>query len=238
MAGLDFSPLRVTAWVLIALGGVLLLSLLWRLLQGIRSRFLPVNVWERYAQESSPYRYRSSGLWGCLGTLAILFLGLLLGGAGAGLLWVQQGLQDYAPLPEGEVVAQVRCRPAEVASGEAMSCTLSLMDPVYSDTLSLGGLRWGLQGELIAWKEPLEEFGLSSGYRLLRLEAYDPRGQLVDSVALPGSDGGLGQILPWLGRLEFLVRARQQVLSGEAAGNQFYELTVSRQGFSLREWGP
>lgn len=238
MPGTEFSPLPITAWGLIALGGVLLLSLLGRLGQAFRRRFRPVNVWARYAQESSPHRRRRGGLWGCLSTFLLLLLALLSAGAGWSLLRLDMALQVYEPFPRENIAARIQCVPVDVQVSSTMTCSLSMESPVYSDTLILQGGRWGLHGEMVAWDSTLENLGLRSGYRLIQLESYDPQGRVVDVVALPSTGTGLGTVLIWLDRYVPFVVVEQKVISGEAVAGQFYELIVSREGFALREWGP
>lgn len=226
------SPLRLVAWGLLALGGLLWIALLVRLIQTIWQRFQPLNVWARYAQEASPFRRRRQPTWGCLGLLVLLLLGTVLVGAGAGLLLLESATREYAPLPaEGAVVARVQCGPA----GESAACTLRLEGNTapYSDTIH--GSRWEIVGEVVIWDTALEKFGLRSGYRLLRMVGRDAQDQIVQDIALPDASNGWGELASWLdNRLPF-VQVRREVASGTITEKTLYDLRVSRAGFLLQE---
>jgi len=212
---------------------VLFLGLLGRALRAVVRRVQPVNVWARYAQESSPYRRRRGKAWGTLGVILLLLLSSLLAAAGWGLLSLEKAARAYAPFPSDAVAARVEC----VAGGDqvtgAMTCTLSMERPVYSETVRLRGEYWAVEGEVLAWHPNLERFGLPSGYRVLRLLGLGAEGQIVSEIALPAPGGLSAPVLRLGGRF---VQARRQILSGEVARDRFYELTVSRAGFSLQEW--
>jgi len=233
MSGSAFSPLRVTAWVLIALGAVLFLSFLGRVGRASFRRIQPVNVWARYAQEASPYGRRRGRTWGAVGGILLLLLALLVAGAGWGLFCLERAARAYAPFPSDEVAGRVQCLPLGEGTSGAMTCTVSLERPAYSETVRLAGVRWGVEVEVLAWDPALERFGLSSGYRVLRLLGLGAEGQVTAEATLPAARG-LSDALLRLGRR--FVQVRRQTLSGQATSERFYELTVSRAGFSLREW--
>ncbi|MGC8873348.1 MAG: hypothetical protein ACP5SI_02720 [Chloroflexia bacterium] len=228
------SGVQIAAWTAMGLGAVLIFSLLLRGGQALWRRFQPVNVWARYAEEASPYRRRRGRALGCLGVALWLLAGVGLAGAGWGLLTLDKALGAYAPLPSDGVAAGLRCWPGASEPPGTMGCQLTVESPVYSDTLSLRGSRWGLEGEVLVWDPRLEPFGLRSGFRLLRVVGLGLEGEPLDQVLLPGSSGGVD--VRWLrpaGRWFFYQR---QFLEGEAVPNRFYEVTVSRNGFALRSW--
>lgn len=232
-----FSPLRLAAWVLLALGGVLLLTLLWRIVRLLWQRFRPLNVWARYAEESSPFRRRRSAARAWLGGILLLLLGLLLGGAGWGLLQLEDAMQAYIPFPSDRVAAQVQCLPAKDAqAAAAMTCSLVVDDPAYTETVTLEGVRWGLEGELLVWDPALERYGLRSGYRLLRLIGYDAEEQIKEASEVPHAPGLPLPLIQLGNRLPF-VQAHRVTVSDEVVADRFYELVISREGVSLREWG-
>lgn len=234
MPGASFSVLRMIGWGLIVLGGILLLSLLWRAFVGLWRRLQPLNVWSRYAEEASPFRRRRVAFWGWVGGGLIFLLALILGAAGWLVLFVEDHAAGYTPFPADEVVARVECLAVEQASG-TMSCGLTLQEqqPV---TVTLAGVRWGLEGEVLTWDPALERLGLRSGYRLLRLVGYDTAGRVGGSYLIPTADEGLGIVFGWIDSRLPLVQARQQTATGDAAVGTFYELTVARPGFALRKW--
>ncbi len=238
MPGTAISPVHATAWGLIALGGVVLLFLLGRLLQSIWRRVQPLNVWVRYAEEASPYRRRRIRNWSWLGTLFLLLLALVLVGAGGGLLWLGNAVQGYQPFSPDTVVARLRCSSMEEGSDEAMTCSMALNTSSGPYTVTVQGARWEIQGETLVWDPALERFGLRSGYRLLHLVMYDAGGRVLASQELPTPAGGLGSFLPWLDSRFPFVQARLEVASGEAIAETLYELSASRAGFSLKKWEP
>ena len=225
-------PLRVVVWGLLALGGLLWIALLVRLIQTIWQHFQPLNVWARYAEESSPYRRRRRPAWGCLGFLLLVLAGALLIGSGAGLWMLEDATREYARLPaENAVVAQVQCGPAD----EALSCHLALLTASSPYTVTIQGVKWEIVGEVVVWNPALEGFGLRSGYRLLRLVSRDAQERIVQDIALPGASTGLGELVPWLdGHFPFVL-ARREAASGVAAEQVRYDLRVSRAGFSLHK---
>jgi hypothetical protein len=194
----------------------------------------PLNVWSRYAEESSPFRRRRTAFWRGLGTLLVLFLALLFAAAGWLILFVEDRGQQYASFPVDEIVARVQCVPA-AQPASSMSCALTLkeQDPY---TVTLSGVRWGMTGEVLTWDPALERLGLQSGYRLLRLEGYDAGGAVVAVHDFPVTGKGLDWLFPVLGERFPVVQANRQVATGDAIVGTFYELTVSRAGFSLHKW--
>ncbi len=232
MAGL--SPIRLIAWGLFALGGLLFLSLLLRPIQSLWRRFQPLNVWVRYAEEASPYpRRRRSWRW--LGVLLLLFFCFLLVAGGWGLGYLEEASRTYLPFPHDELVARVHCFPAGEGSFPTL-CSLSLVgSPPYTTTVS--GLQWTIEGEVLRWDASLEGLGLRSGYRVLRLVGYDGEGRALEEKALPSASGGPGDFFLWLGdRLPFLRLSRQVLSSDAVESGDFYELVVSPAGFSLKKW--
>ncbi len=236
MSGTALSPIDLSAWFLIGLGGLLLLSLVIRLIRWLVRRFRPVSVWQRYTEEASPFRRRRRGGWTALGALLTLLFGALLIGLGWGGLRTRAALQVYRPFPQEETIGQVQCLPDE-AAGDRMTCTLRLTDPPLTETVVLPGARWGLEGEVWVWDPRLEELGFSSGYRLLHLVGYDQAGQVLAGAELPSAQGMEDWLLR-LGAVAPFVRVQRDTLYGEAADDRFYELSVSPDGFALREWGP
>ncbi len=225
---------HLTAWTAIGLGAVLFFSLLVRGAQALLRRLQPMNVWARYAEESSPYRRRRGHTLGCLGALLLFVGGVLLLGAGWGLLALDRALEAYAPLPTDGVVASLRCWPGAEEPPGTMGCALTVEHPAYSETLSLRGSRWGLEAEVLVWDPALEQFGLRSGVRLIRVLGLSTDGETLDQALLPTSSGGLDA--RWLrpaGRLLFYQR---QLLQGEVVPDRFYEVTVSRSGLAVRSW--
>jgi hypothetical protein len=229
-----FSVLRLIGWGGIALGGILLLSLLGR--GGLRlwRRMQPLKVWARYAEESSPFRRRRTAFWRGLGTLLILLLAVLFGAAGGLVLFVEERAQDYTLFPVDEIVARVQCVPVEQPIG-SMSCALALEEQ-EPFTVTLAGVRWGITGEVIAWDPALERLGVRSGYRLLRLEGYDAGGTIVAVHDFPVAGKGLDWLFNVLDSRLPVVRANRQVATGDVIVGTFYELTVTRAGFSLHKW--
>jgi hypothetical protein len=219
---------------LIGLGAVLLFSLLLRAGQALWRRLQPMNVWARYAEEASPYRRRRTRTLGCIGIFLWLAVALLLLGAGWGLLALDRALDSYAPLPADGVLATLQCWPGESDPPGTMGCLLTVEPLAYTQTLSLRGSRWGLDAEAIVWDRTLEQFGLRSGFRLIRVVGLGPEGEALDQAWLPFSGRGLD--IRWLrpaGRLLFYQR---QLVQGDVTPDRVYEVTVSRSGFALRSW--
>ncbi len=233
MAGI--SSIRLIAWGLFVLGGLLFLSLLLRPIQSLWRRFQPLNVWVRYAEEASPYPRRRKG-WRWLGILLLLLLCFLLIASGWVLLYLEEGSQTYLPFPHDERVAQVQCFPAGEESAFPTLCSLNLVGPLpYTTTVS--GLQWTVEGEVLRWDASLEGLGLRSGYRLLRLVGYDGEGRAVEEKTFPSASGGLGDFFLWLdARWPFLQLSRQILSSDSVKSGDFYELVVSPAGFSLKKW--
>jgi hypothetical protein len=231
------TPLQLTAWGLVVLGGLLLLLVLGRAITVVWQRLQPLNVWARYSEESSPFRRRRRS-WGWVGTLTLLLLGLLLAGAGGGLLALQGAMQVYAPLALDTVAARVQCASAEQAGGGPVSCVLALNGATGPFTTTVQGVRWAIEGEALVWDEGLERFGLRSGYRLVRLVTYDAAGRATIDRSLPAAEGGLGDLFSWLdGRFSF-VQALKEKADGEVTAGALYELTISRSGFTLQKLEP
>ncbi len=230
------SPIRLIAWGLVALGGILFLSLLLRPIQGLWRRFQPLNVWVRYAEEASPYPRRRRRTWRWLGTLFLLLLGVLLVAGGWVLMYLESASWTYLPFPPDERVARVQCIPAGEGSAFPTLCSLSLAgSPPYTATVS--GVQWTIEGEVLRWDAALEGLGLRSGYRLLRLVGYDGEGRVVEETALPSASGGLGDFFLRLGaRWPFWQLSRQVLSSDSVKSGDFYELVVSPAGFSLKKW--
>ncbi len=249
MPGTFSSPLNLVAWGLLFLGGILWLSLLFRIVQMILQQARPINVWARYAEEYSPYRRRRSNAWGWLAAVLLMIAGLVLVASGWGLLRLVQATAAYTPLAEDEVAARLQCTPlfppAEgdesepaVVTSTAAVCALSIGNQSTPYTLTVQSGHWGIEGEVLVWSPALERFGLRSGYRLLRLASYDDQGQVVAQTALLSSPGGLGSTLNFLDNRFPFVQASNQAARGEATAETLYELAVSRSGFFLRQWGP
>ncbi|MGB9723011.1 MAG: hypothetical protein ACP5OO_09555 [Chloroflexia bacterium] len=234
MAGI--SPIRLIAWGLLALGVLLFLSLLARPIQSLWRRFQPLNVWVRYAEEASPYPRRRRRGWRRLGVLLLLLLGLLLIASGWGLMYLEAASRAYLPFPHDELVARVHCLPAGEGSPFPTLCSLNLVGPSpYTATVS--GLQWTVEGEVLRWDPSLEELGLRSGYRLLRLIGYDGEGRAIEETVLPAAPDGLGDFFLWLdARLPFFQLSRQVLSSDSVESGDFYELVVSPAGFSLKKW--
>jgi hypothetical protein len=220
-------------WGLLALGGILLLSLVWRATLGLWRRLQPLNVWVRYAEEASPFRRRRQ-IWGGVGIVVVLLLSLCLGVAGGAALYVENRGVAYVPFPVDEVVARVQCLPVEQVSG-TMSCTLTLKEQAPY-VVTLEGVRWGMEGEVLTWDPAWERLGLRSGYRLLRLVSYDAAGRIVATHNLSTAGAGLGFLFSWLDSRFPMVAAREEVAVGDVVVGTFYELTVTRAGFALRKW--
>lgn len=229
-----FSVLRLIGWGGIALGAILLLYLLGRAGLRLWRRMQPLNVWTRYAEESRPFRRRRTALWRGLGTLFALLLALFFAAAGWLVLFAEERGQHYTPFPVDEIVARVQCVPAAQPTS-SMSCALTLkeQDPY---TVTLAGVRWGLTGEGLIWDPALERLGMRSGYRLLRLEGYDAGGAVVAVHSFPVAGPGLGWLFPVLDNRLPIVEANRQVATGDVIVGTFYELTVTRAGFSLHKW--
>ncbi len=234
MPAASFSALRLIAWGALVLGGILLLSQVGRAGLALWRRLQPLNVWARYNEESSPFRRRRTHFWPWLGTILVLLLAVALGLFGWGLLRLENRSQTYRLFPLDGVAARIQCRPAP-ETPRTMSCGLQLggQEPI---TYTLSGVRWGLEGEVLTWDPALERMGMHSGYRLVRLVGYDSAGQVLYFVDLADPDDGLGPWFTLLGSRWPLVQARRQVASGEASGGAFFELTVTRSGFSLQKW--
>ncbi len=249
MPGTNASPLNLVAWGLLLLGGILWLSLLFRVVQAVWQQARPINVWARYAEEYSPYRRRRSSAWRWLSALLLLCGGLVLVAGGWGLLRLTQVTATYTPLAEDEAAARLQCtplfpptmgdesEPAAITSTAAV-CSLTIGSQTTPFTLTVQSGHWGIEGEVLVWSPALERFGLRSGYRLLRLASYDDQGQVVAATAPLSPPGGLGAALNLLGGRFPFVQASNQVARGEAAAETLYELAVSRSGFFLRQWGP
>lgn len=229
-----FSILRLIGWAGVALGSIILLSLLGQIGLRLWRRMQPLNVWARYAEESSPFRRRRTAFWRGVGILLLVLLALAFGVAGGLVLFIEERGQDYTPFPVDEIVARVACVPAEQPLG-AMSCTMALQEQVPY-TVTLTGVRWGLTGEVLAWSPALERLGMRSGYRLLRLEGYNAGGTVVAVHDFPVSGPGLDWLFALLGQRFPLVRAQRQVAAGDVVVGTFYELTVTRAGFALHKW--
>ncbi len=231
------TPLRLTAGGLAILGGLVLLLLLGRAVVAIWQRFQPLNVWARYAEESSPFRRRRRS-WGWVRTVLLLLLVLLLGAASGLLFYLDSAGQAYAPFVPDTVAARVQCATAEAAAGGPVSCALTLMGAGGPFTTTVQGVRWAIEGEALVWDERLEGFGLRSGYRLLRLVGYDEAGRVMVDRTLPAAGGGLGGLFPWLDSRFPFVRALQQEAAGEVSAGTLYELTPARSGFVLKKLEP
>lgn len=229
-----FSVLRLIGWGGIALGGVVLLSLFGRAGLRLWRRMQPLNVWVRYAEESSPFRQRRTAFWRGLGNLVVLLLALAFGVAGWLVLFVEERTQDYTPFPVDEIAARVQCVPEEQPIG-SMSCALALKEQTPI-TVTLAGVRWGLTGEVVAWDPALERLGVRSGYRLLRLEGYDAGGAVESVHEFPVAGKGLDWFFVVVGSRFPLVQANRQVATGDVIVGTFYELTVTRAGFALHKW--
>lgn len=229
-----FSVLRLIGWGGIALGAILLLSMFGRTGLRLWRRMQPLNVWTRYAEESSPFRRRRTAFWRALGTLFLLLLAVLFAAAGWLVLFVEERGQQYTPFPVDEIVARVDCVPAE-QTGSSMDCTLTLKKQVPY-TVTLAGVRWGITGEVLTWDPALERLGLQSGYRLLHLEGYDAGGAVVAVHTFPMTGQGLGWLFPVLSNRVPVVQANRQIATGDVIVGTFYELTVTRAGFSLHKW--
>lgn len=229
-----FSVLRLIGWGGVALGAILLLSLLGRAGLRLWQRMQPLNVWVRYAEESSPFRRRRTAFWRVVGTLFTLLLALLFAAAGWLILFAEQRGQHYAAFPVDEIVARVQCVPA-AQPVSSMSCALTL-NKQSPYTVTLAGVRWGITGEVLAWDPALERLGMRSGYRLLRLEGYDAGGAVVAVHEFPTTGKGLDWLFPVLSDRFLVVRANRQVATGDVIVGTFYELTVTRAGFSLYKW--
>lgn len=234
MPAASFSALRLIAWGALVLGGILLLSQLGRVGLALWRRLQPLDVWARYAEESSPYRRRRARFWSWMGVILVLLLIVALGLFGWSLLRLEQRSQAYRPFPLDGVVARIQCHPAP-ETPRTMSCGLQLggQEPI---TYTLSGVRWGLEGEVLTWDPALERMGMRSGYRLVRLVGYDSAGQVLYFVDLADPDDGLGMWFALLDDRLPLVQARRQVASGEVAAGTFFELAVTRSGFSLQKW--
>jgi hypothetical protein len=221
---------------------VILISQTVRAIRVVWHRFRPLNVWARYAQEASPYRRRPGRTWGVLASILAVIASLVLVGIGGGLLYLEKASRAYTSFPSeeatasGKVIAQVQCLPGADEADMVLSCTLVVDNQPDSVSATIEGVRWDLEAEVLIWTPALERFGLHSGYRLLRLVAYGPAGQVTAEIDLPTTGGGLGSVIPWLeGRFRF-VQARQEIVSGETSSDTFYEINVSRSGFSLQQW--
>jgi len=230
------APIRLIAWGLLALGGLLFLSLLLRPIQSLWRRFQPLNVWARYAEEASPYPRRRRSGWRWLGALLLLLFCFLLGGSGWLLLYLEEASRTYLAFPHDELVARARCLPAGEGSPFPTRCVLNLVgSPPYTATVS--ALQWSIEGEVLRWDSSLEGLGLRSGYRLLRLVGYDGEGRVVEEQALPSAPGGLGDFFLWLDARWPLFQLSRQVLSSDGVkSGDLYELVVSPAGFSLKKW--
>jgi hypothetical protein len=238
MSGQALSPLDLVAWALIALGGLLLLFLLGRLIRGITRRFQPLNVWNRYAEESSPFRRRRRGGWVFLTTLLVVLLSAVLVSAGWGLFRLQEILQAYSPFPEDQLAGRVQCSPAEGTVTGVMTCSLNLESPSFTETVTLEGIRWGVEGEMLVWSPTFESLGLRSGYRVLHLLGYDAAGQVTGHIVFPSSQGDLAESLLRLANVGPFLQVRRDTVYGEVVEDKFYDLIVSQTGFSVQEWGP
>lgn len=234
MSGTALSSLRLVAWGALALGGILLLSLALRLAQGMWRRMAPLNVWRRYAEEASPHRRRPRQ-WGWLGGVAALLLAFLCLGVGGALLYLEKTGAAYAPFPPDEHVAQVRCVPEEEPA-ERMVCSLITGSPDSAASVTLSEAEWGLEAELLVWEPLGEQLGLRSGYRLLRYGEYDEAGSFSSPVLLSAESEGMGEFLRRLGEFLPFYRVERVIFSEQASAQRFYELEVSRAGFSLLEW--
>lgn len=231
-----FSPLRLTAWAVLALGSIVLLSQIWRAARAIRQRVRPVSVWARYAQEASPYRRRPSRTWGVLGTILTVLVAVVLVAIGGGLLFLEVAVRAYTPFPLDETIAQVQCVPGVDEANSVPSCLLEIYSATGPYSSTIEGVRWELEGEVLVWAPALERFGFRSGYRLLRLAGYSPAGQVGAKLDLPSGGRGLGALFPWVDERFRFVQARRELISGEASAETLFEISVSRSGFSLQQW--
>lgn len=226
------APVRLLAWGLFVLGGLLWMALLTRLVQGIWQLFQPLNVWARYAQESSPYRRRRGRGGGIVASLLLFFLGALLVGAGWGLLRLEIATQDYLAFPSAPgQVARVECGTASTP----LTCTLTLEGPLAPSAVTLRGVRWEITTEVLVWDPAWENFGLRSGYRLLSLVGRDAQGRIVQEMDLSGAAVGLGELAPWMGNRLPFVQARREMAAGAAEAGTLYQLYVSPAGFSVQK---
>jgi hypothetical protein len=234
MPATTFSVLRLIGWGGIALGAVILLSLFGQAGLRLWRRMQPLNVWARYAEESSPFRRRRTAFWRGVGTLFVLLLAVALAAFGWLVLFVEARGHEYTPFPADEIVARVQCVPAEQPAG-SMSCVLTLEEQ-SPFTVTLAGVRWGITGEVLTWNPTIERLGLRSGYRLLRLEGYDTGGNVAAAYDLSLKGKGLDWLFAVLGsRLPF-VQATRQLAAGDVIVGTFYELKVTRAGFAMNMW--
>jgi hypothetical protein len=119
-----------------------------------------------------------------------------------------------------------------------MTCSLNLESPPLTETITLEGIRWGIEGEMLVWDPALEDFGLQSGYRVLHLLGYDASGQVTDHVGFSSSEGELDERFFRLANRAPFLQIRRDTVYGGAVEDRFYDLIVSQSGFSVREWGP